>query len=252
MKALITGATSGIGRDMAYFLSRQGFDLIIASRDEKKMEQVKNKLGTAVQTVVCDLSDEKECYRLYELVKEEDIHILINNAGFGSFGVFSDGPLSTDLNMLDLNVRAVHILTKLFLKDFKEKDRGYILNVASFAGFLPGPLMAAYYATKAYVLRLTEGIYEELRREGSHVQVSVLCPGPVDTKFNERANVRFRLKGLKSSYVAGYALKKMFEGKLVIIPGLLMKTTYVFQKFVPEGVLLKCAYHIQRKKGSLC
>lgn len=249
MKALITGATSGIGRDMAYILSKQGFDLIIASRDEKKMELVKKKLDTHVRAIVCDLSRAEDCLRLYEEVKDEDIHILINNAGFGAYGHFADMPLDREMNMLDVNARAVHILTKLFLKDFKEKNRGYILNVASFAGFVPGPLMATYYATKSYVLRLTEAIHEELRREKSRVQVSVLCPGPVDTEFNKRANVRFALKGLKSGYVARYALEKMFAGKLVIIPGAAMKAAYVLEHFASEGVLLRCAYHMQSKKG---
>ena len=249
MKALITGATSGIGRDMAYLLSRQGYELIIASRDRAKMEKVKKKLGTPVETIVCDLSCEEDCYRLYEQVKDKDVHILINNAGYGAYGKFSEIPIEKEINMLNLNVRAVHVLTKLFLNDFKQKDKGYILNVASFAGFMPGPLLAAYYAGKAYVLHLTEAIHEELRREGSNVQVSVLCPGPVDTNFNERANARFAIPGMKSSRVAAYALLKMFEGKLIIIPGALMQAAYVLQLIVPRCILRRAVFMIQNKKG---
>lgn len=248
MKALITGATSGIGRDIALVLSRKGYDLILASRDTKKMNQVKRRLRTKVDIITVDLSKEEDCYRLYESVKEENIDILVNNAGFGAFGRFHEIPLESELNMLDVNVRAVHILTKLFLADFRKRDSGYILNVASSAGFLAGPLMATYYATKNYVLRLSEAIYEELRREGSHVHVCALCPGPVETGFNERANVRFSIRGMQSIDVARYAVRGMFDKKVVIIPGLTMKLAYWGEKCLSERCLLKAAYHMQSKK----
>lgn len=248
MKALITGATSGIGREMAVVLAQMGCDLILASRNTKKMKQLKRRLPVQVRTVTVDLSREKDCFLLYEAVKGEGIDILINNAGYGAFGRFSQIPLETELNMLDLNVRAVHILTKLFLADFRGRDKGYILNVASSAGFLPGPLMASYYATKSYVLRLTEAIYEELRREGSHVRVSALCPGPVETGFNERANVRFSLRGLSARRVAAYGIKGMLRGRAVLIPGIGMKLAYFGEKLLPETALLCVAYHAQKKK----
>lgn len=151
--------------------------------------------------------------------------------------------------MLDLNIRAVHILTKLFLKDFKSRNSGYILNVASSAAFMPGPLMSGYYASKAYVLRLTLAIHEELRREGSGVYIGTLCPGPVDTGFSRRANVKFSLSGLKSADVAAYAVKKMFARKPVIVPGFQMKFVYLFNRFVPEKQLAKFVYQIQKRKG---
>lgn len=248
MKALITGASGGIGRDMALILSRMGYDLILVSRDAGKMERVKKHLKTDVQIISADLSKEKECFNLYESVKDEDIDILVNNAGFGAFGRFWEIPLERELNMLDLNVRAVHILTKLFLKDFREKDRGYILNVSSSAGFLAGPLMATYYATKNYVLRLTEGIYEELRKDGSNVHICALCPGPVDTGFNDRAGVRFALKGMRSFDVAKYAINGMFAKKVVLIPGFAMKFAHLGEKFLDEETLLKIAYYFQHKK----
>lgn len=248
MKALITGATSGIGREFAVLLARMGCELILASRNTKKMEQLKRRLPVPVRVVTADLSQEADCFGLYEAVKDEKIDILINNAGFGAFGRFSQIPLETELNMLDLNVRAVHILTKLFLADFRERDSGYILNVASSAGFLPGPLMAAYYATKSYVLRLTEAVYEELRREGSHVRVCALCPGPVETGFNERANVRFSLRGLSARNVAAYGLRGLFCGRPVAIPGLTMKLAYFGEKLLPESMLLRVAYYAQKKK----
>ena len=249
MKALITGATSGIGRDFAVLLSQKGYDLIIASRNTKKMKQIQKKLYTNVQIITVDLSCEKDCYKLYDIVKEQNIDIVINNAGFGAFGQFWDIPLQKELNMIDLNIKAVHILTKLFVQYFRKKDKGYIMNVSSSAAFLAGPLMATYYATKSYVLRLTEALYKELQKQNSNIKISVPCPGPVDTAFNERANVSFSLRGMKSKTVAKYALKKMFEGKLLIIPGITMKITHIGERFLPEKLLLSCAYHFQNKKG---
>ncbi len=248
MKALITGASSGIGRDMA-LLSKKGYDLIIASRNTQKMEQVQKRLSTHVEIITVDLSNTEDCYKLYNIVKQQDIDVVINNAGFGAFGNFWDIPLQKELNMIDLNIKAVHILTKLFVDYFRQKNKGYIMNVASSAAFLPGPLMSTYYATKAYVLRITEAVYKELQKENSNVKISVLCPGPVNTEFNKRANVSFSLKGMKSKDVSKYALKKMFEGKMIIIPGLTMKIAYIGERFLPEKVLLSCAYHFQNKKG---
>ena len=249
MKALITGATSGIGREMALILARQGIDLIIASRDTRKMEQIACRLPVNVKTVTVDLSKEEDCYYLYEETKSESIDILINNAGFGAFGCTWEIPLETELNMLDLNVRAVHILTKLFLQDFREKDSGYILNVASSAAFLAGPLMSTYYATKSYVLRLTEAIHEELRQSGSSVKISALCPGHVETGFDQRANVKHSIGGVSSKKVAKAGIDGMFHGDVVILPGMLMKLTYVGEKLLSESLMLKAAYYAQSKKG---
>ena len=150
--------------------------------------------------------------------------------------------------MIDLNIKAVHLIKKLFLKDFVKKDSGYILNVSSSAAFQPGPLMATYYSTKAYVYNLTLAIYEELNKINSNVKVSCLCPGPVDTNFNNVANCEFSIKGLPSMYVAEYAIKKMFKNKLLIIPGFNIKLAYIFGRFVPKKLLLKITYKIQHKK----
>ena len=150
-------------------------------------------------------------------------------------------------DMIDINIKAVHTLTKLFLKDFKEKDSGYILNVASSAAFLSGPLMSTYYATKGYVLKLTEAIYEELRREDSNVYIGALCPGPVDTEFNKVAGVQFNIPSLTSHEVAEYAINQMFRKKLIIIPGWKMKFV-VLSKFIPRKLLLRLNYNIQKKK----
>ena len=147
--------------------------------------------------------------------------------------------------MLDLNVRAVQILTKLFLADFRKRGSGRILNVASSAGFLAGPLMSGYYATKGYVLRLSEAISEELRQEGSRVTVTALCPGHVETNFDARAKVRRSIGGVSAKRVAQAGLR----GKVVVLPGALMKMTYVGEKLLPESWMLKIAYRAQSRKG---
>ncbi|MBQ1812866.1 MAG: SDR family oxidoreductase [Bacilli bacterium] len=246
MKALITGGSSGIGRDMATYLKKLGHEVIIVGSNKEKLDKVADKLNC--KSIVMDLSIKDNCKKLYEKVKSENIDILINNAGFGKFGEFTDINLDEELNMIDVNINAVHILTKLFLKDFVKRDSGYILNVASSAAFEPGPLMATYYSTKAYVLRLTTSIYEELRRNKSNVHISVLCPGPVNTNFNNVANVKFDIKSISSEYCTEYAIKKMFKNKLIIIPSFYMKTGIFFTRFIPTKMMARIAYNIQSKK----
>lgn len=249
MKALITGASSGLGRDFARELSKQGYDLILVARRKDRLEEIKKELSTNVHIISTDLSNENKCYDLCKQIQDEDIEVVINNAGFGLFGEFSKTEIETELNMIDLNIKAVHIITKAFLYKFKKENKGYILNVASSAGFMSGPLMSTYYATKGYVLKLTEAISEELRRDKSNVKVCALCPGPVDTEFNEVAGVSFSVKPLSSDYVTKYAVKKMFKGKAVIVPGKLMKLGIFALRLVPRKVMLKIVYKIQSKKS---
>ncbi len=248
MKALVTGAGSGIGRDMARYLSKLGFDLIIVGRDKEKLEKLQSELKTNIKIVVIDLANESRVKELYVLTKNDDIDVLVNNAGFGALGEFDKTDLNVELEMIDTNIKAVHILTKMFLKDMKRRNHGYILNVASSAAFQPGPLMATYYSTKTYVLHLTLAIYEELRRSKSSVHVSCLCPGPVKTNFNNVAGVKSNLKSLSSEYVAKYAIEEMFNGKLVIIPGLKIKILSFFNKFLSYKSKLKIIYRVQKKK----
>ena len=179
-----------------------------------------------------------------------ELEVVVNNAGFGLFGEFVTTDLDAELRMIDTNVRAVHILTKLAVRDFVQRGRGYILNVSSSAGFLPGPLMATYYATKNYVLRLTEALREELRRAGSPVRVCALCPGPVDTEFNKVAGVRFSLSGLSAERVAREAVDGLFAGKAVVVPGAAMKAMTLARHFAPDSILARITYHFQHKKGA--
>lgn len=249
MKALITGASSGIGRDMARELAKRGCDLILVARRVNRLEEIKNEItGVSVETIECDVSTEENCIKLYNSVKDKGVDMLVNNAGFGLAGEFLSTDLNKELNMIKTNVVAVHMLTKLFLKDFAEKDRGIILNVASSAAYMAGPYLSTYYATKNYVRRLTEAVYQELKEKNSNVSVSVLCPGPVNTEFNDVANVKFALKGLSSEYVARYAIEKALKGKLYIIPGLQMKLGVFLLRFIPNKLMLKISAHIQKKK----
>ena len=248
MKALITGASSGIGRDMAKILSNMGYDLILVARRKNRLEELKEVLHTNVTIIPLDISSTYNCAKLYEKVKNEDIEIVINNAGFGLYGEFTKTKIDNELDMIDLNIKATHVLTKLFLNDFKKKDRGYILNVASMASFMPGPMMATYYASKAYVRSLTEAIDYEIKQDNSNVYVGVLCPGPVKTEFNKVANVKFSINGLNSMDVAEYAITKMFKRKTVIIPGILMKFNRFLLRFVSDKTLAKMAYNTQTKR----
>lgn len=246
MRALITGASSGIGRDIAIELSKKGYDLVIVARNEEKLNELKSQLKTRVDVVNMDLSIKENCYKLHEEVGFVDI--LVNNAGFGTFGRFQDTNLDKELKLIDTNIVAVHILTKLFLKDMIEKNSGYILNVSSIAGHLPGPLMAAYYSSKHYVSILSESINEELKKSKINVKVGTLNPGPVKTNFNNVANVKFNLKSLSSEYVARYTVTKMLKGKTDITPGFSVKLARIAGKVFPSNIVAKFVYRSQKRK----
>ena len=246
MKALITGASSGIGRDMAVKLSEMGYDVVLVARNKKGLEETSKLCKNNTQVYVGDISNAIECKKLFNTHK--DIDILVNNAGFGNFGELHKTNINNDLLMIDTNIKGLHVLTKLYLDEMIKKDSGKILNVASMAAFMPGPLMSTYYASKSYVLRLTCAIYEELRRNKSNVSVSVLCPGPVDTNFNNVADVNFAVKSMKSKFVADYAIKKMFKNKLIIIPGFFNRLWIILSKFLSIKMLLKIDYNLQKKK----
>jgi len=249
MKALITGASSGIGRDMARYLDKLGVDLILVARRKNHLVELKNELNVNVKIITLDLGIEKNVYKLYEKVKDDNIDILINNAGFGLFGDFSETDLGIELNMIDVNIKAPHILTKLFLRDFVKKNSGYILNVCSSAGFMAGPKLNTYYATKNYLTKLTMAINEELRQNKSNVIVSALCPGPTSTEFNKVAKGTFSIKEASSEYVAKYGIDKMFKGKMIILPTFKMKLSNFGLRFIPYRLQLIIAYHIQWKKS---
>ena len=248
MKALITGASSGLGREFALVLSELGYDIIAIARREDRLAELKKEIKTNYSYFVCDLSDTKECTVLYEKVKNEDIDIVINNAGFGLIGEFTETELSRELEMIDVNCKALHILTKLFLQKFYRENKGYILNVCSIAAFLPGPLMATYYATKAYVLSLTRALYEEIRKDKKNIYVGVLCPGPVATEFSRVSKASFAIKSRKADKVAAYAIKRMLKRKTTVLPGIEIKLSAFASKHLPWKLLVKISCKVQKKK----
>lgn len=273
MWALITGASSGIGRDMARYLYDLGYNLIIVARNKNGLEKLKKDLENSkkridqeesneknenkksenrtmqeILVIPKDLSIAEKCVELYEETKHISLDLLVNNAGFGVFGEFIETDLEKEINLINTNITAVHVLTKLYLKDMIKKNKGHILNVASIAGMEPGPLMAAYYASKAYVIRLSRAINKELKKKKAKVKISILCPGPVDTNFNNVAKVVFKAPSMSSEKVAKYGIDKALRGKLIIIPGFLNKSIRFFSKIIPDAILEEVAYHIQRKK----
>lgn len=252
MIALITGASSGMGRQMAIGLAKRGFNLVIVARRKQRLYELKKELmetyGVKVKVIAKDLSKAEECIALYNEVENANIDIVINNAGFGVFGAFDETPLEDELKMINVNITAVHILTKLFLKKFKKRNSGYILNVASLAAFMAGPLFSSYYASKNYVLQLTKAIYEELRMEKSNVYIGAFCPGPVRTEFNEISGAEFAVKGMDETDAAEYALEKMFDGELIIVPTMGSKFLAAASRFVPTKFFLAATGKVQKKR----
>ncbi|MEE3428271.1 MAG: SDR family oxidoreductase [Ruminococcus sp.] len=249
MTALVTGASSGMGRDMARYLAELGYDLILTARREDRLLELKDELNNVnVEVIPLDLSKAENCFKLYDMTKDKNVEFLINNAGFGAYGKFVDVPLEKELELIDTNIKALHILTKLYIKDMIKKNKGYILNVGSAAGFLSGPTFSSYYASKNYVVRLTEAVHEEMRRDKINVKVSALCPGPVNTEFNKVANVNFAVGGLSSEYAAKYAIDKTLKGKMIITPGKLMKLAKFGEHFLSEKMLTRMSYNMQMKR----
>ncbi len=251
MKALITGASSGIGKEFAKIFAKKGYDLAIVARNKEELEKLAKELQKDnkinIEILATDLSIPENCKEIHK--KVQNVDILINNAGFGDCGNFTKTSLDKEINMINTNIVAYHILMKLYLVDMEAKGEGKILNVASIAGLMPGgPLMSTYYATKSYIVRISEGIREELKKEKSNVKISILCPGPVDTNFNKVANVKFHLREAKSSKVAEYAVKKLEQGKFYIIPGIDVKFARIGAKLIPANLMAKILYRVQKRK----
>ncbi len=255
MIALVTGASSGIGRDIARSLAMHGIDLIITGRNTERLQELKEELtgryDVRIKPITADLTSVEACRELHRRVRRYDIDIFVNNAGMGVFGDFIKTNLDRELDMLHLNIRAFHVLFKLFLQDFEKRGGGYILNTASSAAFFPGPMFASYYASKAYVLRLSQAVNEELRHKRSGVYLSVLCPGPVATEFMERSGARFSIPPKSSEFVAEYAVREMFGGRFMILPSLSDKAAAVLNKFVTDNILAYAVRLIQSRREEL-
>ena len=249
MVALVTGASSGIGRSICKYLASYGYDLFVVSRNKEELEGIYKDYSVKVVCIGVDLSEKRNCYKLYDMLKGERIDILVNNAGMGDAGNFVDTSLNKELEMLDLNVRAYHILTKLFIRDFVKRDYGRVLNVGSIAGFMSGPRMASYYATKNYIVSLSMAINYELKSIGSKVYIGVFCPGPVDTEFSKRACVKFNIKSISSDEAGKCAVEGMFRNKVVILPNN-MKLNRLLIKLVPSYVVMKINSLIQERTSN--
>lgn len=239
---LITGATAGIGYELAKLYAKDENNLILVARDEERLKEVKDELefyNIKVYTIALDLSEDNSCEKVLDFVNKKNlsVDILINNAGMGSFGYLSEIEVEKELKLINVNIRALTELTKMFLPSMIEHGEGAIMNVASTAAFCAGPKMATYYASKSYVLNFTEALYEELK--GSEIKISCLCPGPVKTNFQEKSGIRKSEAAKKAlmtpKEVAEIAYRDFKKGKLIIIPGFKNKLIIRINKLIPRS-----------------
>jgi short-subunit dehydrogenase len=254
-RVLITGASSGIGWELAKLFARDGYDLIVVARNAEKLNQLKRELETAhgvnVAVVVKDLTRQDHVTALYEELRENGLRVdmLVNNAGYGLYGKFIETDLQDELNMIELNVATLTHLTKLFLPDMVKRNKGRIMNVASTAAFQPGPLMAVYYATKAYVLSFTEALENELK--GTNVTVTALCPGATATGFESRANLQqsklFKRGVMDVQTVARIGYDAFLNGKTIVIPGWKNRLLANSVRFLPRKLVTSVVRMIQEK-----
>ena len=254
--AIITGASAGIGMELARVLAKAGHPLILVARSEEKLSALKNELEkkhrVSVDYLVKDLSEKNACQEIFDAVqlKKIEIDILINNAGFGDFSDFANADWEKLNQMIQLNITALTHLTKLFLPQMIAKRYGRIMNVASVAAFQPGPYMAVYFATKAYVLSFSEALSGELKETG--VSISTLCPGPTESNFMEVSNMSESafIKGKKfpsSLSVAEYGYKSMMQGKTVAIHGTGNYFLANLNRFVPRKWVVGITSKLMRK-----
>ena len=245
----ITGASSGIGREFARRYAKMGCRLILTARRIDRLEALAVELGTPCRILPADLASEADCARLFEELAGENIDIFINNAGFGVCGSFLETDSAKEEEMVKVNVEAMARLFRFAVRKMDAAGGGTILNVGSSAGLLPGgPYMAGYYASKAYVVSLTRGVAEELREQRSPVYVCALCPGPVNTEFNDRAGVVFALKGITPEFCVDEALLGMMHHKTIIVPSAFMRLCTTAQKLVPTPLLMPIVARQQKKK----
>ena len=249
----ITGASSGIGREFARRYAAMGCRLILTARRADRLQALAEELhaahGTECRIETADLSRAEECSRLCAVLADEHIDIFINNAGFGVCGSILETEEAREEEMIQVNVAAMARLFRAVVRKMHAQGGGTILNVASSAGLLPGgPYMAGYYASKAYVVSMTRGVAEELREMHSPVYVCALCPGPVDTEFNDRAGVVFALRGITPELCVEEALLGMMHRKTIIVPSAFMRLCTSAQRLVPIPLLMPIVARQQKKK----
>jgi len=254
--ALITGASSGIGLELAKIHASKGDNLILVARSKSKLDELKLSLEKEFKIKVIvinkDLSEINAAQEVYDEIKKNQITVdfLINNAGFGDFGMFYETDWNKELQMINLNITTLSHFTKIFLKEMVQRGNGRIMNVASIAAFQPGPTMAVYYATKAYVLHFSEAIANEVEKTG--VTITALCPGPTESGFQEAADMQESklVKGRKlptSKEVAEYGYKSMMSGKTVAIHGTINYLMANSIRFSPRSLVVKLVRLVQDK-----
>lgn len=252
--ALVTGASGGIGLDLAECFARDGYDLILTARSEAALKQEADRLASSYRVsavpIAMDLGVEGAGHRLADEVRARGlaVDVLVNNAGYGIAGAFAGSDEASQLGMIDLNVRALVELTHAFWPEMLTRGRGGILNVASTAAFQPGPLMAVYYASKAFVLSFSEALWREAQGTGAHV--SCLCPGPTESRFRERAGTgATRLATLStpvsSMSVAEAGYRAFQENRRVLITGLRNRIMASIVPYLPRRTVLDVAHRIQ-------
>ncbi|MDZ8107388.1 MAG: SDR family oxidoreductase [Nostoc sp. DedQUE12a] len=255
--ALITGAASGIGYQLACLFAADDYNLVLVDKNELKLGEIadkfESKFGNFVKAIVKDLSISTSPAEIFTELQQADIKVdvLVNNAGFGTYGLFHETSLTAELEMLQVNLVCLTHLTKLFLKDMVKQGEGKILNVSSAAAFQPGPLMAVYFATKAYILSFSEAIANEL--EGTGVTVTVLCPGSTESAFHQRTGMADSkmLKGkrmMDAETVAKIGYCGLMKGKTIVIPGFINKLLTKIVRFVPRKLVTKIVRSMQEDK----
>ncbi|MCM0590256.1 MAG: SDR family oxidoreductase [Gloeotrichia echinulata IR180] len=255
--ALITGASGGIGYELAKLFAQDSYNLVLVARTEQKLTQIANdfkqKFGTQSKVIAKDLSLSTAPEEIFTELQEASIKVdvLVNNAGFATYGLFHETDITAELQMLQVNVVCLTHLTKLFVKDMVQQGSGKILNLASTAAFQPGPLMAVYYASKAYVLSFSEAIANEL--EGTGVSVTVLCPGPTESGFQQRAAMEDSKlvsgqKIMDAETVAKIGYRSLLENKTVVIPGVKNKILAESVRFTPRKLVTKLVRSMQDNK----
>lgn len=251
---LITGASTGIGYELSKLFAKDKHNLILVSRNKNKLQSVKNELlkyNIDIKILALDLESSEDIESLFNYIEINKlaVNILINNAGIGTFGDFNDIEWSKEEALIDINIKALTQLTKYFLPKIIDYKNGGVLNVASTAAFCSGPRMAAYYASKAYVLNLTEAIYEECK--GNGIKISCLCPGPVKTSFQGKAGIKKSESAKKylmdAEEVAKVCYKDFNKGKLIIIPGMKNKLLVMGNKLLPRSISRKIILKTNRK-----
>ena len=249
MLAFITGASSGLGVEFARLLAMNGYDLIITARRKDRLMTLKNaiekKYGVKVAVVSADLSDVSEVLNLAGKCFTKKIDVLINNAGFGILGAFNNMSGRDNVDLINTNITSLTLLSQEFIKTQK---KGYILNVASIAAFLPGPLLSTYYASKAYVLSLSTAVNEELKRSGKPISVTTLCPGPMKTEFFSTAGASKEFATAAPRDCAKRGLKAMFKRKSLVFSDNLTALGALGSRFLPLGLITKVSYMVQRSK----